>query len=238
MPGSSQLFNVNYSYWEFPLPSCSWEDWRKQHLICKHFCAIHRSGSSCPSTIEIILSELPILISFIITVVLHVEEKGLRTQVAVNPVNIWDSYKGRTIFTFQKYLPISWAFAKSIRRFIIVKMRIVDVIYYYYVLCVSLFDAMRACAVLYKYVIPYSSCCLFIELMCPFDTLSTWWQRWKLFPMIWHIYFFFEFRKNCMFVWLFVNNYNLSTPGQTASWKDGTHWGKWSSCLSKWMCFD
>ena len=77
---------------------------------------LYGSGGSCPRNIGIILSSIQIMIFFIISVVLHVEEKSLRTQVhvkekslrtqvhveekslrtqvAVNPVNIWDSQKG------------------------------------------------------------------------------------------------------------------------------------------------
>lgn len=42
-PESSQVYTVNFSPGEFPLPSCSCEDWRKYHLICKHFCAVFRN---------------------------------------------------------------------------------------------------------------------------------------------------------------------------------------------------
>ncbi|XP_062591433.1 uncharacterized protein LOC134252909 [Saccostrea cucullata] len=41
-PGSSEVYTVNFSPQEFPIPSCTCEDWRKHHLICKHFCAIFR----------------------------------------------------------------------------------------------------------------------------------------------------------------------------------------------------
>lgn len=41
-PGCSQVYTVNFSPGDFPIPSCSCDDWRKHHLICKHFCAIFR----------------------------------------------------------------------------------------------------------------------------------------------------------------------------------------------------
>ena len=44
---------------------------------------LYGSGGSCPRNIGIILSSIQIMIFFIISVVLHVEEKSLRTQVHV-----------------------------------------------------------------------------------------------------------------------------------------------------------
>lgn len=41
-PGCSQVYTVNFSPGDFPIPCCSCDDWRKHHLICKHFCAIFR----------------------------------------------------------------------------------------------------------------------------------------------------------------------------------------------------
>jgi hypothetical protein len=42
---SEEVYTVNFSPGEFPVPCCSCEDWRKFHLICKHFCAIFRHTS-------------------------------------------------------------------------------------------------------------------------------------------------------------------------------------------------
>lgn len=41
-PGSSQVYSLNFSSTEFPIPSCDCDDWAKHHMVCKHLCAIFR----------------------------------------------------------------------------------------------------------------------------------------------------------------------------------------------------
>lgn len=41
-PGSSQVYSLNFSSTEFPVPFCDCDDWAKHHMVCKHFCAIFR----------------------------------------------------------------------------------------------------------------------------------------------------------------------------------------------------
>jgi hypothetical protein len=39
---SDEVYTVNFAPGEFPIPCCTCEDWRRHHLICKHFCAVFR----------------------------------------------------------------------------------------------------------------------------------------------------------------------------------------------------
>lgn len=45
-PGSPQVYSLNFSSTQFPVPSCDWlkwsEDWAKRHMVCNQFCVIYR----------------------------------------------------------------------------------------------------------------------------------------------------------------------------------------------------